>query len=75
MGLRLLRVRDQVLTTNLDGLKPAHTVGGTTAIGATVSLELPSGKRKVAFVDGGNGHSGQQSTDIHFGLAEKTTSP
>ncbi len=75
VGLRLLRVRDQALTTNLDGLKPAHTVGGTTAIGATVSLGLPSGKQKVAFVDGGNGHSGQQSTDIHFGLAEQTTFP
>lgn len=75
VGLRLLRVRDLVLTKTLDGLKPAHTVGGTAAIGATVSFELPSGDRKTAYVDGGNGHSGQQSTDIHFGLAEKTLSP
>ncbi|MGP9802079.1 FG-GAP repeat domain-containing protein [Rheinheimera sp. NSM] len=75
VGLRLLRVREQDLPIKLDGLKPAHSVGGSTAIGATVSLESPSGDRKIAFVNGGNGHSGQQSTDIHLGLAEKTTSP
>lgn len=75
VGLRLLRVRGQVSSNNVDGLKAAHTVGGTVAIGATVSLELPSGDRKTAYVDGGNGHGGQQSTDIHLGLVGKTTTP
>lgn len=73
LGLRLLRVRDATQPAVRHGLIPAHTVSGSTAIGASVSLALPTGERRVAFVDGGNGHSGQQSTDIHFGLAQPTS--
>jgi len=38
------------------------------AIGATATVHLPDGRRLVAQVDGGNGHSGQRSPDLHFGL-------
>lgn len=38
------------------------------AIGAWVSVELPNGKKLISFVDGGNGHSGKRSSDVHFGL-------
>ena len=75
VGLRLLRVRGKDFVENLDGLQPAHSVSGTTAIGATATIELSSGSRKTGFVDGGNGHSGQQSTDIHFGLPDQATTP
>jgi hypothetical protein len=38
------------------------------AIGATATVFLPDGRRTTAQVDGGNGHSGKRSQDIHFGL-------
>ena len=41
---------------------------GTPAIGAFVEAELPDGQRFIRQVDGGNGHSGQRSPDILFGL-------
>jgi len=34
---------------------------------------LPDGRRMTAQVDGGNGHSGKRSQDIHFGLGSVPT--
>jgi len=41
---------------------------GSPAIGAVARVSLPDGRELVAQVDGGNGHSGRRSPDIHFGL-------
>lgn len=41
---------------------------GSPAIGAVARVNLPDGRRLVAQVDGGSGHSGRRSPDIHFGL-------
>ncbi len=38
------------------------------AIGATATVYLPDGRRLVAAVDGGTGHSGKRAPDLHFGL-------
>jgi enediyne biosynthesis protein E4 len=38
------------------------------AIGAIATIHLPDGKKLVAQVDGGSGHSGQRAPDLHFGL-------
>ncbi len=38
------------------------------AIGAAATVFLPDGRRMTAQVDGGNGHSGKRSQDLHFGL-------
>ena len=38
------------------------------AIGAEVTVRLPDGSRRFAHVDGGNGHSGRRSPEVHFGL-------
>lgn len=38
------------------------------AVGAQVSVRLPDGRRLVSQVDGGNGHSGKRSPELHFGL-------
>lgn len=38
------------------------------AIGATAEVFLPNGQSLTAQVDGGNGHSGKRSPDLHFGL-------
>jgi enediyne biosynthesis protein E4 len=40
------------------------------AIGAAAKVILPDGRTLVAQVDGGNGHSGKRSPDLHFGLAQ-----
>ncbi len=41
---------------------------GSPAIGATAMLTRADGRKQVAQVDGGSGHSGRRSPDIHFGL-------
>jgi enediyne biosynthesis protein E4 len=41
---------------------------GTPAIGAFVEIEFADGRRLIRQVDGGNGHSGQRSPEIRFGL-------
>jgi hypothetical protein len=41
---------------------------GSPAIGASARVTLPDGRTLVAQVDGGNGHSGHRSPDLHFGL-------
>lgn len=46
---------------------------GTPAIGAFVEAELPDGRRQIRQVDGGNGHSGQRSPEIRFGLGRAST--
>jgi hypothetical protein len=48
---------------------------GTPAIGAFVEIETPDGKRQIRQVDGGNGHSGQRSPEIRFGLGHSPSVP
>jgi hypothetical protein len=53
--------------------RPGHPAGdfaGRPALGATASVVLPDGRLLVAAVDGGNGHSGKRSHDVHFGLGQ-----
>jgi len=38
------------------------------AVGAEVAVTLPDGRRRVAQVDGGSGHSGKRAPEVHFGL-------
>lgn len=47
---------------------------GTPAIGAFVEADVPDGKRQIRQVDGGNGHSGQRSPEIRFGLGQTKAS-
>ncbi|HEV7784984.1 MAG TPA: CRTAC1 family protein, partial [Thermoanaerobaculia bacterium] len=47
----------------------AGTTGRTRpAVGAEVAVILPDGRRLVAQVDGGSGHSGKRAPEVHFGL-------
>jgi hypothetical protein len=41
---------------------------GAPAIGAVATVRLADGKKLVAQVDGGTGHSGRRSPEIHFGI-------
>ncbi|HEV2150297.1 MAG TPA: CRTAC1 family protein [Longimicrobiaceae bacterium] len=43
---------------------------GRPAIGAQATVHLPDGRRQAAHVDGGSGHSGKRSPELHFGLGE-----
>jgi hypothetical protein len=51
--------------------RPGHPAGemvGRPAIGAVATVYGPDGRVQVGQVDGGNGHSGKRSPDLHFGL-------
>ncbi|MBV9958789.1 MAG: ASPIC/UnbV domain-containing protein, partial [Acidobacteria bacterium] len=47
---------------------PQAGVPSRPAIGAQATIFLPDGRRLAGQVDGGNGHSGKRSPDLHFGL-------
>jgi len=47
---------------------PGPDTPGRYAIGTAVTVTLPGGRRLIEQVDGGSGHSGRRSTDLHFGL-------
>ena len=40
------------------------------AVGATVNVRLPNNRVVTGQVDGGNGHTGKRSPDLHFGLGK-----
>jgi hypothetical protein len=48
---------------------------GTPVIGAEVTVTLPNGRTLVQRVDGGSGHAGKRSTDVHLGLGDGVTGP
>jgi len=43
---------------------------GRAAVGAAVTVTRPDGRVLTRQVDGGNGHSGKRSPDLHFGLGD-----
>lgn len=47
---------------------------GRAAVGAAVTVTRPDGKVLTRQVDGGNGHSGKRSPDLHFGLGDSQVS-
>jgi hypothetical protein len=55
----------QVLRGHPDSEHPSRP-----AISATAIVTLPDGRRMIAEVDGGNGHSGKRAPDLHFGLGQ-----
>lgn len=57
LGLHLLRSHPQVRQSI-----------GSPAIGSQATVHLLDERQLVAQVDGGNGHSGARSPDLHFGL-------
>jgi hypothetical protein len=48
--------------------KAALELRGRAAVGAVVTVSVPYGKTLTRQVDGGNGHSGKRSPELHFGL-------
>lgn len=50
---------------------PKPDMAGRPAFGATATVLLPDGRKLIAQVDGGSGHSGRRSPDIHLGLGDQ----
>ena len=50
--------------------QPVVDVPTRPAIGASAKVRLPDGRTLVGQVDGGNGHSGTRSPELHFGLGD-----
>jgi hypothetical protein len=76
LGLRLLLPAGEGSGEGLrvaPGLAPE--VKGRPAIGARAVVHLAGGRRLTAQVDGGNGHSGDRSPDLHFGLGQAGREP
>ncbi|MBE7169185.1 MAG: CRTAC1 family protein [Williamsia sp.] len=67
LGLSLMFPVQPNATSDIvvDSLLPARY-----AIGAVAKIKLPDGRKLTGFVDGGNGHSGKNSSEIHFGLGQ-----
>lgn len=47
---------------------PGPDTPGRAAIGAFATVRLPDGRTLIGMIDGGNGQSGERSSDIHLGL-------
>ena len=50
--------------------KQRSEIPGRAAVGAAVTVTRPDGKALTRQVDGGNGHSGKRSPELHFGLGD-----
>jgi hypothetical protein len=75
LGIRLRLPLDNhlVAPTRVCGAGQGLDLPSRSAVGAVVKVRLPDGRWLVTQVDGGNGHSGKRSSDVHFGLG--STSP
>jgi hypothetical protein len=69
LGLHLLLPVLPSPTIIRDG-HSTDSIRGYPALGARVTVFLPDGRKLVQQVDGGNGHSGKSSPDLHFGLGK-----
>ncbi|HEX6046878.1 MAG TPA: CRTAC1 family protein [Pyrinomonadaceae bacterium] len=67
LGLNLLLPLKMGGTVVYEG-KQRPEIPGRAAVGAAVTVTLADGKVLRRQVDGGNGHSGKRSPDLHFGL-------
>ncbi len=77
LALHLLRPLEGTRDRGLR-VEPGHPRPGapaSPAVGARAEVRLPDGRRLVAQVDGGNGHSGVRSPDLHFGLGRDWDGP
>ncbi|MGA7219154.1 MAG: CRTAC1 family protein [Candidatus Sulfotelmatobacter sp.] len=73
LGLHLLLpLQAQATITERPG-HPGPDMPGRPAIGAQALLHLPGRRLVAGQVDGGSGHSGKRSHEIHFGLGDVST--
>jgi enediyne biosynthesis protein E4 len=70
LGLHLQLPLESLTETRDRAGHPASDMPGRPAIGAVAEIRLPDGRMLIAQADGGSGHSGKRSPDIHFGLGK-----
>jgi hypothetical protein len=70
LGLRLVHEGSVQAAGAATGPAP-----GSPAVGAQAMVTTADGRTFVGRVDGGSGHSGKRSTDVHIGLGEGVTGP
>jgi enediyne biosynthesis protein E4 len=71
IGLRICRRPNQhpqlIASPNVTPLDDSALIP---LIGASVTIFLPDGSTRTSISDGGNGHSGRRSPEVHFGLGD-----
>lgn len=70
LHLRLPAAGDAPASTRAYLGLPPTRIARRPAFGTAATVRLPGGRVLVAQVDGGNGHSGKRSPDLHFGLGD-----
>ncbi|MFJ9431947.1 CRTAC1 family protein [Streptomyces sp. NPDC101490] len=65
---------DSPATGDFLGLKLTHP-SGSPVVDAQVTVTLADGTRRISRVDGGGGHSGKRSHEVHIGLGEQGDTP
>ncbi|MFF0309739.1 CRTAC1 family protein [Streptosporangium sp. NPDC004379] len=63
------------LRLNHENAAGAAPSAASPAIGAEVKVTLPGGRVAIGKVDGGSGHSGRRSHEVHIGLGRDVTGP
>jgi len=70
LNLLLPVSREYPLETIVYEGKHQPEIAGRAAVGAAVAVTRPDGKVLTRQVDGGNGHSGKRSPELHFGMGD-----
>jgi hypothetical protein len=73
LHLRLPTAANPIATTVVRAGHPERGFTSRPAIGASVEVVTRTGRHLLRQVDGGNGHSGKRSPDLHFGLGDETS--
>jgi hypothetical protein len=73
LGLRL--THDTAPTKKTETAGGALRAPGSPVVGAQVTVTTPDGREHLARVDGGSGHSGKRSHEVHIGLGANVTGP
>lgn len=72
LGLHLLLPGKQQSKTLVRAGHPGPDTVGYPPIGAFARVHLANGRTLIGLVDGGNGQSGERSSDIHLGLGDSS---
>jgi len=77
IGLHLLLPLEQGTETLVEPNigHSASEIPGRPAIGASVTVKLPDGRKRVAQVDGGSGYAGKRAPDVHVSLDAVAEAP
>lgn len=57
------------------GLRLTDDTSGAPAVGTQVCVTTPDGRKYISRVDGGSGHSGKRSNEVHIGLGDSVSGP